>query len=70
VKADEKKAAELYTPKQREKNPAKLTADQYLKQANLKSDIGGFVMSMHGEKIMALKEWEHTVTALLKRPVR
>jgi hypothetical protein len=68
--ADGTKAAGLYTPKQREKNPAKLTVDQYLKQASLKEDIGGLVRSMYGTKIMALKEWENTVTALLKRPVR
>jgi hypothetical protein len=70
VKIDEKKSAELFTPKHREHKPVKLTVDQYLKQVNLKEGIGGLVRSMYGAKIMALKEWENTVTALLKRPVK
>lgn len=70
MKADRKKSDELYTPKQREKKPVKLTVDQYLKQVNLKEGIGGLVRSMYGTKIMALGEWEKTVNALLKRKVR
>ena len=70
MKADTKKSDELYTPEQREKKPAKLTVDQYLKQASLKEGIGGLVRSMYGAKIMAFGEWEYCVNTFLKRTVR
>jgi hypothetical protein len=67
----ERKAGKIYTPKQREIKPAKLTADQFLKQAgNVKEGIGGLVRSMYGEKIMSFAEWENTLNTLLKRQVR
>jgi hypothetical protein len=70
VKDNEKKTTELYTPKQREKKPVKLTADQYLKQVSVKEGIAGLVRAMYGTKIMSFEEWGKTVNALLKRKVR
>lgn len=70
MKADTKKGGELYTLEQREKKPAKLTVDQYLKQVSLKEGIGGLVRSMYGAKIMTLGEWENCVNTLLKKTVR
>jgi hypothetical protein len=66
----EKKAGGIYTPKKREIKPAKLTVDQFLKQAGgVKEGIGGLARSMYGEKIMTFAEWENTLKTLLKRQV-
>jgi hypothetical protein len=67
----ERKAGEIYTPEKRKIKPAKLTVDQFLKQAgSVKEGIGGLVRSMYGEKIMSFGEWENTLNTLLKRQVR
>jgi hypothetical protein len=64
------RADKLYAPEKREKTPAKLTAGQYLKTANVNGGIGGLVLSMYGNKIMSFAEWETLVKTLLKRPVK
>jgi hypothetical protein len=66
----ERNAGEIYTPKNREMKPAKLTVDQFLKQVNFNEGIGGLVRSIYGTKIMTFGEWETTVNTLLKRQVR
>jgi hypothetical protein len=60
----------LYTPKARERKPAKITVGQFLRQAGVSESIGALTRSMYGTKIMLFTEWETAVNALLKRRVR
>jgi hypothetical protein len=68
--ADKEKAEKLYAPPKREARPAKLTAEQYLKTANVNGGIGGLVRSMHGAKIMPFAEWEALTGSLRKKQVK
>jgi hypothetical protein len=68
--ADKEKAEKLYAPPKRETKPVKLTAEQYLKTANLNGGIGGLVLSTHGAKIMSFAEWETLVNSLRKKQVK
>jgi hypothetical protein len=65
-----KEAEKRYAPEKREIKPAKLTADQYLKTANVNGGIGGLVLSMHGKKIMSFAEWEALAVSLRKKQVK
>ena len=67
---DKAGGGKLWTPKQREAKPAKLTAEQYLKTASVNEGIGGLVLSMYGAKIMPFAEWDALVKSLLKRQVK
>lgn len=70
-KQDKKEAAgKLWTPEKREAKPAKLTAEQYLKTANVNEGTGGLIRAMHGAKIMPFAEWETLIKTILKKQVK
>jgi len=57
-----------YTPKKPERaKPALLTVDQYLRKATQDGSISDLVRSLYRTEVMTFEEWEHKVTALLRK---